>query len=373
VGEVAANRAHTPSIRDVARLAQVSHQSVSRVLNGRPNVSDETRRRVLDAIEALNYRPNRAARALALRRSQMIGVLPSGQRFLYGPSSAVRAIEDTARLEGYSTLVANASDESTAALTQAMEHLFDEGVEGIIVIAPQPHTAEIVTSMGVPVPVLTLQSGKESQELGIGTDNYFGSELAVRHLVALGHTRVALLQGPSGWSEAIARTRGTLDATHAAGLTLLGSTEGDWTAESGYRNAAPLLATSPTAIISANDQMALGLLHAISEAGLRVPEDISVVGFDDVPEAAHYLPPLTTLRQDFHEIGHRAIAALLARMRGGNIAFHTPLRPELIIRGSTAPPPAAAAVPAAAVPAVGVGATGGFSAHQAAESGTMNR
>lgn len=347
---------------------------------------------MLDAIEALNYRPNRAARALALRRSQMIGVLAYGQRAYYGSTSSINAIEDTARSEGYSTLVANASDGGSTSLTKAMEHLVAEGVDGIIVLAPQPHTAEIVTSLKVPVPVLALQSPKESLQNGIGVDNYFGTELAVRHLVALGHTRIALLRGPSGWSEATARTQGALDAVHEAGLSLLASVEGDWTAEVGYSNGPRLLATNPTAIISANDQMALGLLHAVHEAGLSVPEDISIIGFDDVPEAAHYLPPLTTVRQDFREVGRRAIAALLARMRGGKVAYRAPLRPELIVRCSTASPlaamvppasasaasmsataTAAVVVPTAAVPATDVAMTGARSAQQAAEPGTISR
>ncbi|QDZ16279.1 LacI family DNA-binding transcriptional regulator [Humibacter ginsenosidimutans] len=324
-----------PSIRDVARVADVSYQTVSRVLNDHPNIRPETRQRVLNAMTELNFRPNRAARRLAMSRSQTVGVVASVQGSYYGPTSIISAFEDAARERGYATLLASPRTLDEDSLRDAIEHLIDEGVEGIVVLAPQARTADVIASIRSPLPIAVLQSDRVPADIGMSVDNHLGASIATRHLLALGHTRLAVVTGPADWVEADARARGFTETLTSAGLAPLAVVPGDWTAESGYLAYQELHGQGATAVFCSNDQMALGLIHAASEHGVRVPVDLSVVGFDDVPEAAHYLPPLTTIQQDFGELGRRAISTLLARLGGGDGEAHLPVPPRLVVRAST--------------------------------------
>jgi DNA-binding LacI/PurR family transcriptional regulator len=326
---------HVANIRDVAREAGVSYQTVSRVLNGHPNIRAETRQRVLDAVARLDFRPNRAARMLATSRSHTIGVLAAINGSYYGPTSSIAAIEDAAREAGYSTMLANPRVVDATSLREAVRHLIDEGVEGIAVLAPQTRTAQVLADLGAPIPIVTMQTELRDADAGLSVDNELGAAIAAQHLLGLGHRRIALVAGPDDWSEALARTRGFEGALRDAGLEPTAVAAGDWTAESGYLAFQQLRGHGFTAVFCANDQMALGLMHAAVERGLRVPEQLSVVGFDDVPESAHYLPPLTTIRQDFDELGRRAVATLLARVEGSPLEFPTALPPRLTVRAST--------------------------------------
>ncbi|MCL1869925.1 MAG: LacI family DNA-binding transcriptional regulator [Promicromonosporaceae bacterium] len=326
-----------PSIRDVAARAGVSYQTVSRVLNDRTNIRAGTRDRVLEAMHELGYRPNRAARMLATSRSRLIGVVATVNGGYYGPTSIISAIEDAARAGGYAIMLTTPRNLSAAELSSAVEHLLREGVEGIIAVAPQTRAADAMSALADPVPAVILQADGSHGDIGLSVDNELGAGLAVRHLVELGHRRIAVLNGPGDWTEAIARTRGFVRSVHDAGAEVVGAADGDWTAESGYRGFQQLVGCGATAVFCANDQMALGLLHAASDRGLRTPVDLSVVGFDDVPEAAHYIPPLTTIRQDFDELGRRAIAALLARVERDEPLFRSAIPPRLIVRASTLP------------------------------------
>ena len=323
------------NIRDVAREAGVSYQTVSRVLNDHANIRAETRQKVLDAMARLDFRPNRAARMLATSRSHTVGVLAAVNGSYFGPTSSIAAIEDAAREAGYSTMLTNPRDVDAASLREAVRHLIDEGVEGIVVLAPQTRTAEVLADLGTPIPIVIMQSELRDADAGLSVDNELGAALAVRHLLGLGHRRIALVAGPADWTEAAARTRGFEAALRDAGHEAAAVAAGDWTAESGYAAFQRLRAHDFTAVFCANDQMALGLVHAASDRGVHVPEQLSVVGFDDVPESAHYLPPLTTIRQDFDELGRRAIATLLARVEGTALAYPTPLPPRLTVRAST--------------------------------------
>ena len=326
------------SIRDVARLAGVSHQTVSRVLNQHPSIRPETRARVVDAMETLRYRPNRAARVLVTSRSHTLGILTSN-RMHYGPSSSIVAIEAAARAAGYSVVTTNLPSTDPEAIDAALEHLLDQAVEGLVVIAPQTRVAAAISSLKIGVPYVTLQSEDDGSHT-LSVDQIAGARLATRHLLELGHRRIAHLAGPQDWSEAEARLRGFAAELAAWDVPAEEPLVGDWTADAGYRAGRELLDRGGiTAVFSANDQMALGVLSAVREGGRDCPRDLSVVGFDDMPEARHFAPPLTTVRQDFEELGRRCVALLLGRLDGGARSA-APIAPELVLRSSTAPPQA---------------------------------
>jgi DNA-binding LacI/PurR family transcriptional regulator len=334
----------TPNIRDVARLAGVSHQTVSRALNDSPSLRAGTRERVLHAIEQLGYRPNQAARALSSKRSRLIGVL-STQTGHYGPSKSVQAIESAARDAGYQLTVSNIAADSSDGIRAGLDALVLQRVEAIVVVAPQLRTVEAIRDLSIDVPFVTLEATGLDQVHGLSVDQVGGARLAVRHLVRLGHERIAHVSGPLDWVEARARVAGYEAELAASGLAALPVLEGDWTAEAGFRLGRELLDPSrlggqdaPTAVFAANDQLALGLLHAASTLHLAVPREVSIVGFDDMPEAAHFLPPLTTVRQDFTEIGRRAMARLVAALGGVEAPPDALIHPELVVRESTSPP-----------------------------------
>lgn len=322
-----------PNIRDVARLAGVSYQTVSRVLNDSPSVRQATRERVLGVIEQLGYRPNQAARVLATARSGTIGVLTS-QTAQYGPSTSLTAIELAAARAGYRLSITTLQGVDDAAIRTAIDALLVQRVEALVVIAPQARVIEVLAAVDIAVPYVTLQ-GTADDEHGLSIDQVAGARLATRHLIDAGHTRIAHIAGPLDWPEAAARFEGHRAELREAGLPERAPALGDWTARSGFEAGAELLRSGDvTAVFAANDQMALGFLRACALAGVRVPDDLSLIGFDDIPEAAFLVPALTTVRQDFPEIGRRAVAALLAELRG-EPAAHPPLTPELVVREST--------------------------------------
>lgn len=324
--------ARPPSIRDVARLAGVSHQTVSRVLNQHPSIRDTTRQRVLDVIAELQYRPNRAARALASSRSRTIGIL-SAMSTDYGPASIMASVEAAARASGYWVSIANLDAGVEGSVPDALDQLRAQAVEGIVVIAPQKRVFEALATLPFEVPYVTLQAtGDDGNRLFF--DQYAGARLATRHLLELGHRSIYHLTGPQDWIEADARMQGFLDEMNAWDAATTAPILGDWTADFGYFAGQELLKVRDfTAVFASNDQMALGLLHAFRDGGVDVPGEVSVVGFDDIPEAAHFWPPLTSVRQDFAELGRRAVAFLLGEL---DPAART-IAPQLIVRSSTGP------------------------------------
>ena len=325
----------SPNMHDVAAVAGVSHQTVSRVLNGFESIRPETRDRVNDAIRQLGYRRNVAARALATSRSHAIGVLAPATSD-YGPTSTVQAIELAARAVGYYPLVTTAATDRRA-IFASLEFLLDQSVEALVVIAPHIRALEAMRELEVSVPIVTLQS----TDLGAGTaitiDQLEGAQLAIGHLLELGHRRIQHVAGPLEFFEAAARRHGYEVSLAEAGLEPLPIFVGDWSSDSGYR-AAATISPEATAVFAANDQMALGLVHGLAERGLRVPQDISVVGFDNLPEAEHFLPALTTVHQDFGRIGRLAVEVLLERIGGGESEPVPAVDPWLVVRNSTAPP-----------------------------------
>jgi DNA-binding LacI/PurR family transcriptional regulator len=333
-----AEKGRAPNIRDVAREAGVSHQTVSRVLNDSSAIRPSTREHVLSVIEQLGYRPNPAARALVTSRSGTIGVL-SSQSALYGPATSIQAIEIAARAAGYRLSVTSISTGDPASIRDGIEYLRGQSIEALVVLAPQVGLLEALAELSVDVPFVTLEAPGIGAGHSISVDQNRGARMAVRHLVDLGHTGILHLAGPADWLEARARLEGYRGELADAGLAPLPEIVGDWTADFGYRAGRDILTERAfTAVFCGNDQMALGLLHACREAGVDVPGELSVVGFDDTPESAHFAPELTTVRQNFVEIGNRAIAVLLAELNGNEVGDRDPIAPELILRASTAPP-----------------------------------
>jgi DNA-binding LacI/PurR family transcriptional regulator len=330
---VKARPTRAPSIRDVARVAGVSHQTVSRVLNNHLSIREETRDRVLAAMADLQYRPNAAARALSTSRSNTIGVL-SSERDQYGPARTIQAIEDAAQEMGRRVTTASVHTGDEQAIRDAVEHLLDQGIEGLVVIAPHVRTFELIAELAPDVRYVTLRSTPDSAPDALAVDEIAGGRLATAHLLDLGHRDVRHLAGPKDWTEADARMQGFLLEVSDRDLHLLAPVLGDWTADFGYRAGYELLRRrDATAFFCANDQMALGLMHAARDLGLDVPRDVSIVGYDDVPEAAHLWPPLSTVRTDFAELGRRCVRVLTGAAEPGSAS-----PPRLVVRGSTAPP-----------------------------------
>ena len=323
---------------DVARLAGVSHQTVSRVINGQNNLRPATRERVEQAIRQLGYRPNSAARALVTRRSATIGVIGSKSGY-WGPSTVHRTIQAAGREAGYFVSSVNLQSLTRDELVDAINHLRDQSVEGIVLISATDDALDVARAqehLGVPVVVVEGDAAKARWTVGV--DQVAGAELGTRHLIDLGHTDIMHLAGPPSWTEGRARLLGWQNAMYAAGLRPSQHVTGDWSAASGYDAGREIAGRDDvTAVFCANDQMALGLLRALSEAGRSVPGDVSVVGFDDIPEAAYLIPPLTTVRQDFTAVGRRAIEIIQAAL-AGEPAPERLISPELVVRASSAAP-----------------------------------
>lgn len=316
-------------VRDVARAAGVSPQTVSRVLNGHVSIRDDTRARVLEAVDALGYRMNNVARSLGAGTTRTIGVVASDAA-LYGPSAGIAALETAARAGGRWVATAYADAADPASVDAAVQHLLSQGVDGIVLVAPHTRTLDTLSGVGVPVVALHGGAGAERQAEA--------AALAVRHLVTLGHRRIAELAGPAEWLEAAARSRGVAAALGEADLPAVARWAGDWSAATAAALAETVAAAvaapaGPTAVVVANDQMALGLIAGLRSLDVEVPGDVSVAGFDDNPDAAYYRPALTTVRLDTAGEARRALAELTGEP--GDAASEPP---SLIERASTAPP-----------------------------------
>ncbi|MGP8207737.1 MAG: LacI family DNA-binding transcriptional regulator [Acidimicrobiales bacterium] len=326
----------SPAITDVAKLAHVSHQTVSRVLNAHPNVTPLTRARVLAAIEQLGYRPNAAARALATGRSKTLGVVTLNTT-LFGPVSTLYGIEQAARAAGYFLSVVSPQSIDRDSVRDAAGRLADQHVEGIVVIAPLVSATEALDGLPTNMPVVVVEGDPRVDLAAVTVDQVAGARAATTFLLSCGHRTVFHVAGPSEWQEAQGRVAGWLSALEGSGAEVTSALSGDWTARSGYR-AGRSLAGVPeaTAIFVANDQMALGVLLALHECHRRVPEDVSVIGFDDIPESAYFTPPLTTVRQDFDQVGRASLRLLLDQIESGARSVDRVMVPsELVVRRST--------------------------------------
>ncbi len=336
----------TITIIDVARKAKVSAGTVSNVLTGKRPVAEPTRSRILTAIEELGYQPNLLARSLVNRSSNSLGVIASGLEY-YGPSRTLVGIESQANVRGYSLLLDLLHDPAAADVSAVLDDLQARRVDGIIWAVHQigRNRAWIVPErLRTLPPVVFLTMESQPQATIISTDNRFGATLAVQHLLDAGCRQIAIITGPLEWWEARERLAGWCACLAASGqeydATLV--YQGDWTAASGEQGLQQLLARRPDidAIFACNDQMALGVLRACHFAGRRVPQDLAVAGYDNMPEAAYLVPSLTSVRQHLADVGRTAVeelhTAIAARSQGEASPTVTRLiAPELIVRESS--------------------------------------
>ena len=334
-----AEPAGVPTMFDVARRAGVSHQTVSRVLNDLTGVAASTKLRVEQAIAELSYTPSPAARAMAKRRSGSIGLIQAG-RPDYGPSNAALGFNEAAHEAGYTVSQASMRSLDPEVLRQAVHRLALQRVEAIVLISGEREGVGVLAGIDAGVPLVVVASEPAPGLHRVSMDQYAGARLATEHLIGLGHREIRHVAGPADSMDAAERRRGWVDAMRDHGLDVHEPIVGDWLAASGNLAGRALLDEGvATAVFVGNDQMSLGVLHAAHEAGVRVPDELSVIGFDDIPEAAYFSPALTTMRQDFELLGRDIMATVLDVLRDEPAAPDRPARlPELIVRSSTAVP-----------------------------------
>ncbi len=331
-GELAPRR--RAGVRDVAQLAGVSPQTVSRVLNGHPSIKPETRERVQQVLDELDYRVNNAARTLGTSSTRTIGII-SGDPSLYGPGAGLVALASAARQAGRWIATAYADSSDAASVREAAEYLLTQGIDGLIVTAACQETMQMLLGANYGVPIRALHDG-EGRAAQVQA-----AALAVQHLVGLGHSRIAVVSGPSLWLEALSRAEGIDGALLAEGLQPVLRLQAEWTAASGSALAEELAAAvaskeGPTAVVAPNDQTALGVISGLRDRGVRVPQDVSIVGFDDIPDAPFLVPALTTVRVDIVGEARRCVAEIT-----GEFIEQAPEPPELVVRASTAAAPRA--------------------------------
>lgn len=337
------------TLYDVADYAGVSYQTVSRVVNQASHVSARTREKVEAAMAELNYIPNRVAQQLAGKQTQLIGVATANLA-LHAPSQIVAAIKSRADQSGASVVISMVERSGVDACKAAVHNLLAQRVSGLIINYPLDEDDAIAVAAACGnVPVLFLDVSDQSPINSIIFSHDDGARLGVEHLVQHGHQRIALLAGPqtsvsarlrlAGWHKHLARYQ----------LQPVAQQEGDWSAMSGYLQTQRMLnaGTIPGAMLVANDQMALGAMRAISEFGLRVATDISVIGYDDTEDSACYIPPLTTIRQDFALLGQTSVDRLIQLSRGASTGGNQLLPVTLVERKTVQPPGTLAASPQA--------------------------
>jgi len=328
-----------PSIGDVARLAGVSQQTVSRVSTGATNVRPQTRDRVLAAMDQLGYSPNHAARALRSGAFGAIGLI-AHRLTRTGESRTVEAVVEAARAHGYTVSLVDVRTPSSSDVSDAVRRLDHQAIDGLVVIRAEDATPE---TLALPrrLPVVVSDSRFVGHHPAVGTDQGEGATQAVQHLLDLGHATVHHLAGPDDSTPARVRAEAWRARLRAAGRPVPTVLHGDWSAASGYALGARL-ADDPevTAVFCANDEMAAGLVRALHEHARRVPADVSVVGFDDIAMAEYLWPPLTTVRQDFPRIGVELVDLLVRQIRGHETltGHHVLIPTSLVVRESTAPP-----------------------------------
>jgi DNA-binding LacI/PurR family transcriptional regulator len=326
------------TLDDVAAHCGVSYQTVSRVVNDSPLVTEKTRARVLQAIAELDYRPNLIARRLATRRSSVIGMVGTNITY-YGPAQVMVSIEETAKRHGYNLMFAGVEHPNKAQLAAAIDALSEQQIDGLVLGVRVEGRVELIHKLCRGVPLVALDGRPGTGLPTVIVDQSLGSRLATQHLLDLGHRQIACIAGPRGWSASNDRRKAWAQTLKKAGLVPGPCVEGDWSSESGYAAATQLLEMpgSFTAIVSGNDHMALGALRALHASGIQVPSQVSVVGYDDLPESRFFEPPLTTIHHDFVLQGERCVEVLLRLIKQEPV--EPPLEllsPELVVRESTA-------------------------------------
>lgn len=334
------------TIIDVARAAGVSYQTVSRVINSKPDVSDETRARVKAVIQELGYKPSVIARSLIQQRSYTIGVVTAGLKYI-GPSLTLNGITQQAEEKGYTLLLKELPSFDTNNVQYLIDSLLSRHVDGIIWAAPEIEENRKwieEKSINLPIPIIFLSMHPIEGFSTIDVDNYQGGQIATQHLIDCGYKKIGLISGPLDWWAARQRKLGwenvllknQRETTHRTWI------EGNWSSSSGGRAFQQLLDRYPEidAVFSANDQMALGAMSHAYLHNLRIPEDIAIVGFDDIAEAEYFCPPLTTVKQDLLNLGFIAVNEIvhaIEKIREGKLwkPKNHLLTPQLVVRQSS--------------------------------------
>jgi DNA-binding LacI/PurR family transcriptional regulator len=334
---MANSKSSRPTMLDVARLSGVSYQTVSRVINDHPYVSKETRQRVQAAIDALGYRPSKAATKLASKSSKIIAIVLYGSWFS-GLAEIALNVELAAKTSGFDVILINIT-EPKKQLVEALENVKAWAVDGIILIVPvQGLSFEEVRAICADTPFVQIDSQRSPGIRSVVIDETYGTQQMVEHLIQLGHTRFYEISGSLDWFSAQVRHEACLQTFRSHGMEPPAYIEANWTVSGGYRAAKRILEDGEvfTAIISANDSMAFGAIRALSEYGLVVPQDVSVVGFDDIPEAAYFFPPLTTVRRNLIQLGMVGFEYLMQVMDDPEApAQQQALLPRVMFREST--------------------------------------
>lgn len=333
-----ARRRAGPSIEDVARLAGVSAQTVSRVSTGAPSVRPATRAKVVAAMDQLGYSPNRAARALRNGTFGAIGLISHGfQRT--GEALIAEALVEAAELEGYSVTLLHVRDPEATSWQSAAHRMSHQAIDGLVIIRAEEATPQTL-ALPAGLPVAVSFSKFAGHYPSVTADQVQGSRDAVTHLLGLGHRTVHHVSGPSDSEAALVRVASWRRCLQEAGIQPPELLNGDWTARSGYA-AGHRLPADATAVFCGNDEMALGMMRALHEQGRRVPQDVSIVGFDGIALGEYTSPPLTTVRQDWRRLGRELVGLVLAQLRHVEPVERLVVVPtQLVVRASTAAPPA---------------------------------
>lgn len=323
-------------ILDVARVAGVSPATVSRVINGTAKVSPATREAVQSAISTLHYEPNKFARSLITNRSRIIGVLID-RSIRYATANVLVQLEEYASLMGYMSVVLTVDKPFRERFTQSLTKLRSLSVEGIIVIAPRVGLSKTIVDCHVPEPVIIVSS--ELSDIGIpmvGEDQYTGACRAVRHLVQSGHRQIWHVAGSQDWFDERRRMEGWKDTLELQGLGAGKMLQASWSPKSAYEIVMDTdFSHCPDAMFVASDHMAMAVIAALTSKGLRVPDDISIVGFDDAEGTAYVTPPLTTVKQNLPAVARKAVSLLVSVIEGKPVDMVTMMNSELVIRSST--------------------------------------
>jgi LacI family transcriptional regulator len=334
-------RQNRVTIKEIARACGVSTQTVSRVINRRPDVAPATRMAVEAVIASAGFQPSAVARSLVRRRSQTLGVIVSGLKF-FGVAQTLNGITEESQREDYALLLTELAGFETPDIVPVIEFLAAHRVDGIIFAAPQVGTnvqkVQAQLPLGCP-PIVFLKSEPSPAFSTIGIDNFDGGRRATEHLIKLGRRRIAHLSGPLDWFESRQRRDGWRAALREAALDAGDTREGNWTSASGEAGFEQLLEAQPEmdAVFAGNDQMALGILHVAHARAIRVPDDLAVVGFDGLEESAQFTPSLTTVNQPLRELGQLAVRELLTQVTaeaGPEDVKNLRLPTELIVRES---------------------------------------
>ena len=341
---MAIQRLQKITIKDIARMCNVSTQTVSRVINKRPDVSEDTREAVEKAIAEMGYQPSALARSLVQQRSHTLGVIIAGLKYV-GVSQTLNGITEECEASGYSLLIKELPRYDTPDIVPVIESLIAHHVEGIIFAAPELKENVKMAQAQLPTfcpPIIFLKSQANPNYATVSVDNYGGARRAVEYLFSVGRRQIGLITGPMDWLEARQRKQGWEDALGAVGDFDLDQrwTQGSWSSSSGESAFAELIQKYPEmdAVFVSNDQMGLGVLHYAHAHSIRVPQDLAIIGFDDLAESAYYTPSLSTVKHPLRELGNLAVRSLLAQIEGAENRFSGKalvLKTELVIREST--------------------------------------